>query len=211
MRWLHREEGYGKTIRPVDFMSAFWRRNVIPSGEMPVSNVEPCLSHFPTFAAKNMFRLQQRHSLDGPFFSCRNYSLKSEWVSPEPVADYPPEYLLFVETKNNHYLRINIQDAEYHLFGRLCSEETFTWQGLNPVQSKDTTICNTAYEDAFWSHARFQCLQCEREYYSENVRRDSRSRPFWRVLFGQQYEDLSSWHWVLSLRRTERRCAVDER
>lgn len=28
--------------------------------------------------------------------------------------------------KNNHYLRINIQDAEHHLFGMLCSEETLT-------------------------------------------------------------------------------------
>ena len=28
--------------------------------------------------------------------------------------------------KNNHHLRINIQDAEHHLFGRLCSDETLT-------------------------------------------------------------------------------------
>lgn len=32
----------------------------------------------------------------------------------------------YSKTKNNHYLRINIQDAEHHLSGRLCSEGTLT-------------------------------------------------------------------------------------
>ena len=32
----------------------------------------------------------------------------------------------YSKVKNNHYLRINVHDAEHYLFGRLCSEGTLT-------------------------------------------------------------------------------------
>lgn len=32
----------------------------------------------------------------------------------------------YSKIKNNHYLRVNTQDAGHHLFGRLCFEETLT-------------------------------------------------------------------------------------
>lgn len=122
--WPEIRPGHGKTLswtrnslRTVDVRSALWRlcirisdRNVFPYGEMPV---------WPDGSLARLWQYLYRVLLvDRQARIC----LLEPAEQRCRIAAW--NCGLYGAIKNNHYLRINIQDVEHHLFGRLSSEDT---------------------------------------------------------------------------------------